>query len=122
MNEKRELLFDEEPKHKKKSKSKGQPRANHKHVYETVLLSVPYRFNLGSERTVIHLQPTDVCTICGRIAGTNWDPSYYLDNSVFEALAEDRLTDKSLNLPKWQVEDFMDKFATPTNEIKENKS
>lgn len=32
-----EPLIDDIPKHKKKSKKKGQPRADHKHEYKTVL-------------------------------------------------------------------------------------
>lgn len=122
MNEKREPLLDEEPKHKKKSKSKGQPRADHKHVYETVLLTVPHRYHMDQVRTFIHLQPTEVCTICGRINGIDWDPSYYNEKNPLSASMKDNgkgLTDKAFNLPKWKVDDFMDKFATPINEENE---
>lgn len=60
MNEKRIRVEAEEPKHKKKSRRKGLPRADHKHEYKTVLLTEHY---FDSECVTA----TKVCQICGRI-------------------------------------------------------
>ena len=38
MDEKRKPFENEIPKHKKKSKKKGQPRADHKHEYKEVVV------------------------------------------------------------------------------------
>lgn len=100
--------YDEKvvPKHKKKSSAKGQPRADHKHIYEqaairldTVILNKPQRIVFEGS----------VCTICGRISNlkvfaTNkdktqkeiWDkyPHYYINdlcdkNAIREELSEE---------------------------------
>lgn len=117
MHEKREALLNEEPKHKKKSKSKGQPRADHKHIYETVLLIRDYHttdYKTGKPEVNQTILPTKVCTICGRIDQTDNDQSFYIEKPIpnlpFLAF-ENTLSDKALSLPKWYAEDFWDKFA-----------
>ena len=107
------LINDEIPMYKKKSKKKGQPRSDHKHTYETVLLTRYYHFNLGEPRTSEYKQPTKVCTICGRIDHVDYDESLYdmrPDANIKWAWVKD-LSEKALSLPRWYVDGF-DKFAT----------
>ena len=83
MNNRRIPLANDQPKHKKKSKAKGLPRADHKHQYETVLLTQFFHtteFKTGKPKIVEIVTPTTVCIICGRIGYTNTDPKYYKDN------------------------------------------
>lgn len=109
-----ELYFinDEIPAHKKKSKKKGLSRANHKHIYETVLLIRHLHFHHGDSEYMI---PTKVCMICGRIGKTDedeilWEKSP--DTSIPKwAIWGKELSKKALDLPKWEVEGF-GKFAT----------
>jgi hypothetical protein len=121
MNEKRMPLTNEEFKHKKKSKSKGKPRADHKHIYETVLLIRNYQavdYNTGKLETTQYMLPTKVCTICGRINGFDNDPSYYIKSPVLNLpflLWDKTLSENALNLPKWYVNDF-DKFAVKVDD------
>lgn len=122
MNDKRIPLVDEEPKHKKKSTAKGQPRSKHKHIYETVLLTKHYHsqnFQTGKPKVHSESLPTKVCTICGRIGSVDWDDSYYINKQTtgipFIVYSKE-LTEKALNLPKWYVEDFWDKFAVKDKE------
>ena len=42
-------IDDTVPKHKKKSKKSGTPRANHKHDYKTVLLTKYYEYTPGKK-------------------------------------------------------------------------
>ena len=118
MGNKIDLIDDEIPAYRKKSKKKGQPRADHKHMYETVLLTCYYHFNLGEPRTSESKRPTKVCTICGRIDYVDDDPSYYVKNKVSNVpflVYEKDLSEKALSLPKWQVDGF-DKIATKMEE------
>ena len=117
MNDKRPAFVDEETKHKKKSTSKRQPRAKHKHIYETVLLTRDYHstnFKTGRPEVYEYRSVIKVCTICGRIDDVDYDPSYYVErpcaNLPFSAY-EKELSEKALNLPKWHCADFFDKFA-----------
>lgn len=110
------FIDDEIPAHKKKSKKKGQPRADHKHAYETVLLTKYYHgtdFKTGKPHVSEQSLPTKVCTVCGRIDDVDWDESYYAKKEVpfipFVAYSKE-LTEKALNLQKWHA-DFFDKFA-----------
>ena len=117
MQERRVPLENEEPKYKKKSNPKGQPRSKHKHVYETVLLTRNYHttdYQTGKPKVAQTILPTKVCTICGRIDRTDNDQSLYTKNPVPNLpvlVFEKTLSDKALNLPKWYAEDFWDKFA-----------
>jgi hypothetical protein len=114
MSNKLDIINDEIPAYKKKSKKKGQPRADHKHTYETVLLFRYYHSNFGEHRTSEYKLPTKVCTICGRIDYVDRDPSYYVNNKIsgipFLAYEKD-LSEKALSLPKWYVDDYFGKFA-----------
>lgn len=115
MNNRRIPLTDDQPKHKKKSKAKGLPRADHKHQYETVLLTQFFHtteFKTGKPKTVEIVTPTTVCTICGRIGYTNTDPKYYKDNKrVYPfGATSNALSEEALALPYWYA-DFFDKFA-----------
>ena len=100
MNTKLNFINDEIPAYKKKSKNKGLPRADHKHIYETVLLTRYYHYN---SRDSEHTLPTKVCTICGRIDKTDTDESFW--NKTPEPslkpfiVWEKDLNDKALNLP-----------------------
>ena len=111
MNERRTPLEKEEPKHKKRSKKRGQPRADHKHEYKTVLLCrwSDHPFHQG-ERTA-YKAPSKVCTICGRIGD--------IDMSQYEMvqlecsspyIIHQRVIKDEENLEKWDC-DFFDKFA-----------
>lgn len=117
MNDKRSAFMDEETKHKKKSTSKGQPRAKHKHTYETVLLTRDYHsknIKTGRPEVYEYRSVIKVCTICGRIDDVDYDPSYYVEkpcaNLPFAAYKKE-LSEKALGLPKWHCADFFDKFA-----------
>lgn len=103
--------------YRKKSKAKGQPRADHKHVYETVLLTKKYNgtdFKTGRPRITEHQLPTKVCTICGRIDYVDRDPKYYVSKQIADLpiiVHEKVLSDEALKLQQWLADDFFDKFA-----------
>ena len=117
MKEKTYFPEEHEVRHRKKSRAKGQPRADHKHLYETVLLTRKYRgtdFKTGRPKITTTQLPTRVCTICGRINNTDHDAKYYVSslipNMPFETY-ESQLSQTALELPEWLAEDFWDKFA-----------
>lgn len=122
MDEKREPLVDEEVKHKKKSKFKGQPRSKHKHIYETVLLTKNYHsrdFKTGKPEIHKNTLPTRVCTVCGRIGYHDDNESYYIKKPIVDLpfhAYEKVLSEEALSLPKWHTEDYWDKFAIKTEE------
>lgn len=111
MEDKRIPLVNEEPKHKKKSTAKGQPRAKHKHIYEVVLLTTKYTYNSYPHETYSSY-PTKVCTICGRIDDILWDDKYY-ENSRLVYPKE--LSELALSLPRYK-RNSLDKVATPEEE------
>ena len=115
------LIDDETQAYRKKSKKNGQPRADHKHTYETVLLTLYFHYNTGEPKTSAIVRPTRVCTICGRIDDVDEDDSLYEvspDPDVKQWMVWRReLSEKALSLPKWHADAF-DKFATKT-EIEE---
>ena len=108
MDEKRKPIENEVLKHKKKSKKKGQPRADHKHEYKEVVVHSWWDnpFKQGEKRE--HIDICEVCIICGRIgecvAGMfyDWDKSDY-DISKME---------------HWYKDDWMDKVAKKLGELK----
>lgn len=111
MDAKRIPLEKEEPKHRKKSNKKGQPRADHKHEYKTVLLHSYFDnpFKPGERNESKH--PTKVCMICGRVGNTDLsrydleeipDMPYRIHRRVIK--------DEEL-LEKWYVDDHFGKFA-----------
>ena len=121
MNDKMNLIDDDIPAYKKKSKKKGQPRSKHKHIYETVLLIRDYHYNdfkTGKPAISQTILPTKICTICGRIDEVDDDQSYYIKNPIpnlpFFAFRKE-LSEKALSLPKWKC-DFFDKFAVKMEE------
>lgn len=122
MNDKRIPIVDAEPKHKKRSTSKGLPRSKHKHQYETVLLSTFFRhkvLNNGTDKVHEYRTPVKVCMICGRTDKTDNNPIYYTKKRVPHSslcIYEKELSEKALKLPRWYKEDFLDKFAKPYNE------
>ncbi len=109
-------LAPEETNHKKKSVKKGQPRADHKHTYETVLLHSIYHYKdykSGRDATHTMVLPTKVCTICGRVGMTDRDESLYVDiPSLYPFITHTtELSEKALSLPKWQRDSYFDKCA-----------
>ena len=122
MDEKRTPLVKEEPKHKKKSKNNGLPRSKHKHTYETVLLYKYFSFpdiKTGKSKVLERVVPTKVCSICGRVGDV--DLSYYryiLVDSPFthKKYRKEELIEEAFDLPKYYIEDYLDKFATKIEE------
>jgi hypothetical protein len=106
MGEKRLPLENEVPKHKKKSKKKGQPRADHKHEYKAVVLHSwwdnPFKHGVINE----HMEVCEVCTVCGRIGTYVTGRFFGLDNYDIAGMEH------------WMVDDYFDKFAKKMN--KEN--
>lgn len=115
MNNNKDFIDNEIPAYRKKSKKKGQPRADHKHMYETVLLTRYYHVKFDDSVSE-QKYPTKVCTICGRIAEIDKDESLYEvhpDPNVKHWMAwRKELSEKALSLPKWYANDYFDKFAT----------
>lgn len=121
---KKEPLINDVPKHKKKSKAKGLPRADHKHIYETGLL---YSYilhknflNNGVDKITTHMNPTEICSICGRVGKINKNPIYYINEQVNLPFVyhKKELSEEALKLPKWYINDYFDKFATRMEEVK----
>lgn len=116
MDKRRIPLVNEEPKHKKKSATKGLSRSKHKHQYETVLLS---HFShttdakTGTDKVREYCIPTKVCMICGRVDHIDRDPLYYVNQSAIHSLIgfTTKLSEKALSLPRWYIENNFDKFA-----------
>ena len=113
--------YNDEPKYRKKSTAKGQPRSKHKHSYEVVLLTRCYHgtdCKTGKPEDHYSSLPTKVCTICGRIDSVVWDEEYYtrerIDHLPFNVSTR-KLTEKAVGLPKWKC-DFFDKFAVKEEE------
>ena len=102
--------YNDEPKYRKKSKAKGQPRADHKHVYENVLLTryftIPDR--QGNPKQHASVDPYRVCSICGRIDDMLFDAEYYNGPRLRYPR---ELSEKALALPKWHCNKYEDKFA-----------
>ena len=111
MNERRTPLEKEEPKHKKRSKKRGQPRADHKHEYKTVLL---YLWSdpswISGERTAYEV-PKKVCMICGRVGDTDMN-QYELVNAEepIPYHTKKRVIKNPESLEIWDC-DFFGKFA-----------
>jgi hypothetical protein len=107
MDAKRKPFENEVPKHKKKSKKKGQPRADHKHDYKEVVVHSWWDnpFKQGEKRE--HTDICEVCTICGRIGKyitgifDDWDKNEY-DVDQME---------------HWYKDDWMDKAAKKLEEL-----
>lgn len=111
MNDRRIPLEKEEARHRKKSKKKGQPRADHKHEYKTVLLSRYYDSALKPGVKYEDKQPVKVCIICGRIGDVDRG-QYEIKNlpDIRYRIHEYAIRDEE-SLEKWYVDDYFDKFA-----------
>ena len=116
MNEKREPFENEVPKHRKKSKKKGQPRADHKHEYKTVLLLNEYVNQYFPDKPTLTKRPMKVCMICGRVC----DIDYYRYDLVEMHGMPYRIHERKIrdeeSLEKWYVDDYLDKFAKKMEE------
>ena len=121
MKQKRVPIINEQPAHKKKSTAKGQTRSNHKHIYETVLLTTEFHYNdfkTGEPKVRHMISPTKICGVCGRICEIDCDEKFYLSNieSSFSTWrTEKALSPEALALPRWRA-DFFDKFAVKEND------
>lgn len=110
MDAKRVPLMEDEPKYKKKSKKKGQPRANHKHEYKTVLLH-SYYDNPFKREKMEHLSAQKVCITCGRIGDV--DETRYVRVKLQHPtckLYELQIKDQD-TLEDWYCDGIFDKFA-----------
>lgn len=117
MREKDELLRKytelDEAKHKKKSKAKGEPRADHKHEYIMARVFTPY-YNEFTKKTVMLESITKICHICGRVHYAKSTDEYY--DAIYEQRGKYRMGKKVLNkkgeaLPEYYKHDFFDKTA-----------
>lgn len=105
MDEKRKPFENEIPKYKKKSKKNGHPRADHKHIYQSVVLHSWWNDVFKPEVKHECTQVCEVCSICGRI-------DTYITSHLFQT--EDMDYDIT-GLEHWYVDDYFDKFAKRMN-------
>lgn len=114
MNERRIPFENDVPKHKKKSKKKGQPRADHKHEYKTVLLHSyfdnPFKPGVKNECK----QPVKVCMICGRVGNVDVGRYSRVEIPDMPYRIHERVIRDEESLEKWYLDDFFDKFAHKT--------
>lgn len=101
MDEKRKPFENEVPKHKKKSKNKGQPRADHKHEYRDVILHSWWNNPFKHGVVIENMEICKVCTICGRIGDYITGRFFGLNNSEYN----------TAEMEHWMVDDYFDKFA-----------
>lgn len=111
MNEKRIPFEVDEPKHKKKSKKKGQPRADHKHEYKTVLLINEYIDRCFPDKPFMSKLPHKVCVICGRVGDVDMSQYEHVEISNMPYRIHERVIRNEESLEKWYVDDRFDKFA-----------
>lgn len=116
MNEKRVPFEVEEPRHKKKSKKRGQSRADHKHEYKTVLLLNEYVNQYFPDKPTLTKRPTKVCMICGRVGDIDYEMYDLVEmHGMPYRIHERKIKDEEL-LEKWYVDDYFDKFAKKMEE------
>lgn len=111
MNEKRIPFETDEPKHRKKSKNKGQPRADHKHEYKTVLLHRYFDNPFKTGEKDEHKLPVKVCMICGRVGNVDMSRYELVEISDMPYRIHKREIRDEESLEKWYVDDYFDKFA-----------
>jgi hypothetical protein len=116
MNEKRTLVENEVPKHKKKSKKKGQPRADHRHEYKTVLLLNEYENRYFPGQKSLLKSPTSVCVICGRVGDIDMSQYDLVEVPDLPYRVSKRVIRDEDKLEKWYVDDYFDKFAKKMEE------
>lgn len=111
VNEKREPIEDDIPKHKKKSKKKGRPRADHKHEYKTVLLLNEYESHYFPGKKDLTKRPVKVCTLCGRVGDIDFEQYDLVEMHGMPYRIHERKIKDEESLEKWYVDDYFDKFA-----------
>ena len=116
MSEKRMPFENDEPRYKKKSKKKGQPRADHKHEYKTVLLLNEFAHSRFPENTVLTKRPTKICMICGRVGEVDFSQYDLREIQDMPYLMRERVIRDEDKLEKWYVDDYFDKFAKKMEE------
>ena len=116
MIEKRVPLESEEPRHRKKSKKRGQPRADHKHEYKTVLLLNEYVNQYFPDKTTLTKRPTKVCVICGRVGDIDYEMYELVEMHGMPYRIHERKIRDEESLEKWYVDDYFDKFAKKMEE------
>ena len=116
MNEKRTPIENDEPRHKKKSKKKGLPRADHKHEYKTVLL-VNECVNRYFPDKTIYKRPTKVCMVCGRVGEVDFSQYDLREIPNMPYIIRERVIRDEDSLEKWYVDDYFDKFAKKMEEL-----
>ena len=107
----RKLSLDDESKYKKKSKKKGQPRADHKHEYKTVLLFTKNDDSCSLKKSSFSKRPVKVCAVCGRIGYTDMEQ---YDRALIPGLpfkAFERVIKDEEYLEKWYADSYFSKFA-----------
>lgn len=121
MNERRTPLEMEEPKHKKRSKRRGQPRADHKHEYKTVLLLNEYISNHFPGKATLIKRPCKVCVICGRVGHVDMSQYDHVEVQGLPYRIHERQIRDEDELEKWYVVDYFDKFARKVTAIDEDR-
>lgn len=101
----------EVPKYRKKSKRKGQPRADHKHEYKTVLLHRNFASLFDDRHKSFSTTPTQVCTICGRIGYVDHDQYELVEIPNMPYRIHEKAIRNKESLEEWCCDDFLDKFA-----------
>lgn len=117
MDAKRRPIENDEPRHRKKSKKKGRPRADHKHEYKTVLLLNEYVLNHFPDKPVLTKRPMKVCMICGRVGDIDYDQYDLVEMHGMPYRIYEREIRNEESLEKWYVDDYFDKFAKKMEEI-----
>lgn len=86
-----------------KKKKPTTKRANHKHVYETVLLD---KVKLSNNNYWNHLVYAEVCTICKRVGRAQWMITTKLDSGYYRALENEEVLamDEYKDLPVLDAE------------------
>lgn len=98
---------NEVAKHRKKSKYKGEKRANHKHVYVEALADLK-----GSYHRLTH------CTICGRINDKYIFETIPIEDNINgrRLLTNEEVYEKYKHLPRVTLNELDDKYVTLVTE------
>lgn len=116
----KKFLGDGSMKHRKRAKSKGAPRADHKHIYETVLLHHHIQridCSSGKQISEKYTLPTKICTLCGRVSYVDQSPELYVKVARPPTAAgailryQEQLSEKALSLPEWHTTGYLGKYA-----------
>ena len=97
------ILNDGASNGKPKKKKPTVKRANHKHVYEPVLLD---KVKLSNNNYWSHLVYAKVCTICKRVGEARWAISVKTENGYYRTLENEEVLamDEYKNLPVLDAE------------------